>query len=92
MPGLESPDDHLRADLQADVVARVDAEQRIQHGLDVARVADLDEHRRRELAGPGQQVVVHAELVRDLRVVDDPLGADHLLDLEPHGPAVLEDE
>jgi hypothetical protein len=56
------------------------------------RLADLDEHGRRQLTPPEQQRVVDGQLLGDLVVVDDALGAEHLLDLEPHGLVVLEDE
>src|SRR5439155_10303396 len=36
--------------------------------------------------------VVDLDLLRDPRRVHEPLSADHLLDLEPHGLPVLEDE
>ena len=92
MAGLEVAHDDVRPDRQPHVVARVDAEELVQDGLDLQRLADLDEHRRRELTRPGQERVVDPDLLRDLRLVHDALGADHLLDLEPDGLPVLEDE
>jgi len=92
MPGLEPADNHVGTDLQPHVIAAVDALQRVQHRLDLGGVADLDEHRRRQLPGPGQERVVDLELVADPVLRDDALSADHLLDLEPHGLPVLEDE
>src|SRR5439155_13348839 len=89
---LEAPDDDVRPDLEADVVPRVDAEERVEHPLDRSLLADLDEHGGGELSVIGQQAVVNGDLVRHLLVVDDALGTDHLLDLEPDGVAVLEDE
>ena len=55
-------------------------------------VLDLDEERGRKLSGRGNQGVVGVQLVLDLVRLDDPLGADHLLDLEPDSVAVLEQE
>ena len=90
MAGLEGADHDVGPDLQAHVVARVDAEQVVEHGLDPVGLLDLDEHGGRQLAGPRQQRVVDRDLLGDLPGVDDALGADHLLDLEPHGLAALE--
>src|SRR6058998_1233538 len=41
---------------------------------------------------PGPERVVDLDLLRDPLRVHEPLSADHLLDLEPHGLPVLEDE
>ncbi len=45
-----------------------------------------------ELAGPREKGAVHVDLLLHLGVVDDALGAAHLLDLEQQGLPVLEDE
>ena len=92
MAGLEGADHDVGPDLQAHVVARVDAEQVVEHGLDPVGLLDLDEHGGRQLARPWQQRIVDRDLLGDLVEVDDALGPDHLLDLEPHGLAVLEHE
>ena len=47
---------------------------------------------RGELARPRQERPVDVDLPLHLDVVDDALGAAHLLDLEQQGLAVLEDE
>ena len=90
--GLEAPDHHVRPHLHAQVILRVDAEETIEHRLDLRRLRDLDHHRGCQLRGPGQELVVDVHFLHDLPVVDDALGPDHLLDLEPHGQAVLEDQ
>ncbi len=41
---------------------------------------------------PGIELVVDRDLFGDRPRIDLALGAGHLLDLEEHGPAVLEDE
>ena len=54
------------------------------------RVLDLDEEGGGELAGPAEELVVGVDLVLDVGLAHDLLGAHHLLDLVPHGERVLE--
>src|SRR6185437_7249361 len=50
-----------------------------------------DEDRDGDLPLPGEELVVRLDLVQDGRLRRDPLGPQHLLDLEEDGVAVLED-
>src|ERR1700730_1271392 len=82
-------DRELLADLDPDGRADVDPHETVEHGLDLLLVGDLDEEGGAELARARHNSV---KLVLDLGVVGDALDAAHLLDLEEHGVAVLEDE
>ena len=90
LPRTEQGRMELRAELQDQMAGLVQADEFVEHGLDPSRLGDFDEERGGQLAGPGEQRVVRVDLVLDLLGLDDPLYAEHLLDLEPHGVAVLE--
>src|SRR5262249_14106985 len=54
---LEIADDHVRTDRHLHVVARVDAEQPVEHQPDLRGFRDLDHQRRRQLTRPRQEPV-----------------------------------
>src|SRR5437773_2099966 len=80
----------LAAHLERHVL--VDADEAVQLLPEPALLLDLDEQRRRELPGSGEERVVDRELLADGVQVGDPLDPEHLLRLIPDRGAVLEQE
>ena len=82
----------VRAGAEHERDVLVDADQAVELGADPARLGDLDEQRRRELARARHQLVVDVELVLHALGLVDPLDEQHLLHLEAQRLAILEHE
>src|SRR5256885_1343614 len=80
----------LAANLERHVL--VDTDEAVQLLPEPALLLDLDEQRRRELPGSGEERVVDRELLADGVQVGDPLDPEHLLRLIPDRGPVLEQE
>ncbi len=70
----------------------VDPDQLRELLADARLVGDLDQQGRRQLRGPGQERVVHRELLTDRIQVGDVLDPDHLLRLVPHRGPIFEEQ
>jgi hypothetical protein len=89
---VEARVDPAPAGLDPEAIPGRQADELVKLLTALVEVRDLDEERPAELAGARQEVVVGPDLVGDRRGLDDPLGADHLVDLVEDRLAVLEEE
>ena len=85
-------DRHARLESHFQRAVLVQTDEPIEDLPHAPRIIHLDEEGRRQLVGPGDEVVVHVELRADRILPDEPFRPHHLLDLGAERFAVLENE